>query len=91
MSTHLTGTVESRVLERPCLCRCRCSRVALLAASPGAPAALRDGGTLSISVYDDQAGADESSRVAASWMRDNMPEVTVDAPAISGGEVVISA
>lgn len=50
-----------------------------------------DGGTVSISVFDDQAGADESSRVAASWMRDNMPEVTVDAPAVSGGEVVISA
>jgi heme-degrading monooxygenase HmoA len=50
-----------------------------------------DGGTVSISVFDDQAGGEESSRVAASWMRDNMPDVHADAPAISGGEVVISA
>jgi hypothetical protein len=49
-----------------------------------------DGGTVSISVFDDQVGADESNRVAAVWIRDNMPEVSVDPPAISGGEVVLN-
>jgi hypothetical protein len=49
-----------------------------------------DGGTVSISVFDDQAGADESSRVAAAWLSENMPDVHVDAPAVSGGEVVLS-
>ena len=50
-----------------------------------------DGGTVSISVFDAEAGADESNRVAAAWMRDNMPEVSVEAPAISAGEVVLNA
>ena len=50
-----------------------------------------EGGTVSISVFDDQAGADESSRVAAAWLRENMPDVHIDAPAISGCEVTISA
>ena len=48
-----------------------------------------DGGTVSISVFDDQAGADESNRVAAAWVRDNLPEASVDPPAISAGEVVL--
>ena len=50
-----------------------------------------EGGTVSISVFDDQAGAEESGRVAAAWLRENMPDVSVDPPAISGGEVLISA
>jgi hypothetical protein len=50
-----------------------------------------EGGTVSVSVFDDQAGADESSRVAAAWLRDNMSELSIEPPAISGGEVTISA
>ncbi len=50
-----------------------------------------DGGTFSISVFDDQAGADESNRAAAAWIKENMPDVTVEPPMISAGEVVIDA
>ena len=50
-----------------------------------------EGGTVTISVFDDQAGADESNRAAAAWLRDNMPEVSVAPPAVSAGEVLLSA
>jgi hypothetical protein len=50
-----------------------------------------DGGTVSISVFDDEAGAEESNRAAAAWLGANMPEVSVDPPATSAGEVVLSA
>ncbi len=50
-----------------------------------------DGGTVSISVFDDEAGAEESNRAAAAWLRDNMPDVSVDPPTTSGGEVVVHA
>lgn len=49
------------------------------------------GGTVSISVYDDEAGANESNRVAADWIRENLPELGGSAPQVSAGEVVISA
>jgi heme-degrading monooxygenase HmoA len=48
-------------------------------------------GAVSVSVYDDEAGADESNRVAAAWIRENLPDVSVAAPTVSAGEVVISA
>lgn len=48
-------------------------------------------GTVSISVYDDEAGANESNRVAADWIRKNLPELGGSAPQVSAGEVVISA
>ena len=48
-------------------------------------------GTVSISVYDDEAGANESNRVAADWIRENLPELGGSAPQVSAGEVVISA
>ena len=49
------------------------------------------GGTVSITVCDDQAGTDESNRVAAAWLKENMPDVSVAPPAVSSGEVVLSA
>ena len=53
---------------------------------------LRTGdGAVSVSVYDDEAGADESNSVAAGWIRENLPDVSVAAPTVSAGEVVISA
>ncbi len=48
-------------------------------------------GTVSISVYDDEAGANESNRAAADWIRENLPELGGSAPQVSAGEVVISA
>jgi hypothetical protein len=48
-------------------------------------------GTASISVYDNEAGANESNSAAANWIRENLPELGGSAPQVSSGEVVISA
>ncbi len=48
-------------------------------------------GAVSVSVYDDEAGANESTTAAAKWIRDNMPEIGGSTPQVSSGEVVISA
>jgi hypothetical protein len=48
-------------------------------------------GAVSISVYEDQAGADESTRAAAAFIRENLPDVSVAAPQVSSGEVVLEA
>ena len=48
-------------------------------------------GAVSISVYETEAGANESTSAAAGWIRDNLPGLEVPTPQISAGEVVISA
>jgi heme-degrading monooxygenase HmoA len=48
-------------------------------------------GAVSISVYDNEAGATESNNAAANWIRENLPELGGSAPKVSAGEVVISA
>jgi hypothetical protein len=48
-------------------------------------------GAVSVSVYDTEAGAAESTSAAASWISENLPEITGSAPRVSAGEVVISA
>jgi heme-degrading monooxygenase HmoA len=48
-------------------------------------------GAVSISVYNDEAGANESTSAASSWIRENLPELGGSAPQVSVGEVVISA
>ena len=48
-------------------------------------------GTVSISVYANEVGANESTRAAANWIRENLPELGGSAPQVSAGEVVISA
>ncbi len=48
-------------------------------------------GTVSISVYDNEAGANESNSAAANWIRENLPELGGSAPQVSAGEVLISA
>jgi hypothetical protein len=48
-------------------------------------------GAVSISVYDNEAGANESTTAAANWIRENLPELGGSAPQVSSGEVVISA
>jgi len=50
-----------------------------------------DGSTVSVTVFENQAGAEESNRVAAEWLRENVPEVAVNPPMVSAGEVLISA
>jgi len=48
-------------------------------------------GAVSVSVYDNEAGANESTAAAATWIRENLPELAGSAPQVSAGEVVISA
>jgi hypothetical protein len=47
-------------------------------------------GAVSVSVYDDQSGAEESNRAAAEWVRENLSDLSISPPQISAGEVVIS-
>jgi len=49
-----------------------------------------DGGAVSITTCDDQAGAEESNRAAAAWISGNLPGLSIAPPAISAGEVAIS-
>jgi len=48
-------------------------------------------GAVSVSVYDTEAGADESTTAAAAWIRENLPAIGGSSPQVSAGEVVISA
>jgi len=53
--------------------------------------AVRDGDALTtFTVCEDEAGTDESNAVAAEWVRDNLPTLTVSAPQVSGGDVFLS-
>ena len=49
-----------------------------------------DGGAVSVSVFADRDGAEESNRVAAAWVGENVPDLELDAPQVSGGEVAVS-
>jgi hypothetical protein len=52
-------------------------------------AAIRGGdGGVTVTVCEDKAGTDESSRRAADWVKDNVG-VTTDPPAITEGETVL--
>ncbi|MEO5575544.1 MAG: hypothetical protein ABIR67_05445 [Gaiellaceae bacterium] len=46
-------------------------------------------GAASVSVYESESGAEESNTVAAAWIRENLPDLTIAAPQVSAGEVVI--
>ena len=48
-----------------------------------------DGETLTISVFDDQSGAEESSRAAAEWLRENLADMQLSPPEILGGETLL--
>ena len=50
-----------------------------------------DDATVSITVCDDEAGTAESTRVAADWMRDNMPDLVASPPMVSSGTVTLSS
>jgi hypothetical protein len=43
----------------------------------------------SVSVFEDRAGAQESTRLAADWMRQNMASLVPDPPKVLEGEVVV--
>ena len=48
------------------------------------------GEATSISVFDSEAGADESNREAAQWLREQLPELSVASPEIRAGDAVLS-
>jgi heme-degrading monooxygenase HmoA len=48
-----------------------------------------DGGGLSVSVFEDKAGTDESIRVAADWVRENVPQAAGSPPEVIEGRVVL--
>jgi hypothetical protein len=53
---------------------------------------LIDGGggvVVSVSVYDDEAGASESNSAAAAWIAETLPDLRVGAPEVTAGEVAI--
>jgi hypothetical protein len=53
--------------------------------------AVRTGdGTATVSVFDDQAGADASTKAAAEWIAENLPDASFGAPQVTGGEVAVS-
>lgn len=52
--------------------------------------AFRSGdGMVSVSVYDDKAGTEESTRRAREWVRENLPGAKMAAPQVNGGEVFL--
>ena len=47
-------------------------------------------GTTTISVFDDQGGAEASTAAAANWIAENLPDASFGAPQVTTGEVVVS-
>ena len=48
------------------------------------------GDTISISVYEDQAGAERSNEAAANWVKENLTDVEISPPNIAAGEVAVT-
>ena len=46
-------------------------------------------GTSTISVFENQEGAEESTRTAAAWLAENLPDLNVAAPYVTAGEVLV--
>ena len=46
-------------------------------------------GTSTISVFEDQEGAEESSRTAAAWLAENLPDLNVAAPYVTAVNVLV--
>lgn len=47
-------------------------------------------GTSTVSVFENADGAEESSQAAAAWLRENLPDLQVQPPYVTAGEVVLS-
>jgi hypothetical protein len=47
-------------------------------------------GTSTVSVFEDREGAEESSRAAAAWLAENLPDLNVAAPYVTAGDVLIA-
>ncbi len=48
-----------------------------------------DGSIMTVSIFEDKAGADASSRLAQDWIRQNLSSMIKNAPVIVTGEVVM--
>jgi hypothetical protein len=48
-----------------------------------------DDGGFSVGVFEDEAGTEESTRVAADWVRQNLPQMTVSPPEVIEGGVLL--
>ncbi len=48
-----------------------------------------DGAVISINIFEDKAGADESTRRAADWVRENLAFLLPNAPEVAAGEVIV--
>ena len=48
-----------------------------------------DDATVSITVCADAAGTEESTKLAAQWVRDNMPDLAASPPMVSSGTVTV--
>jgi heme-degrading monooxygenase HmoA len=46
-------------------------------------------GTSTVSVFETEEGTEESSRTAAAWLTENLPDLNVQAPYVTGGEVIL--
>ncbi len=46
---------------------------------------------ISTSVYEDKAGAEESNKKAADWVRQNLASLLPNPPQITAGEIVTHA
>ena len=50
-----------------------------------------DGGAVTVSVYDDAAGAEASTAAAAGWVSENLPDLAAAGPPeITSGDVAVS-
>ncbi len=47
------------------------------------------GGLTTVTLCEDQAGAEESVRVAARWIQENMPDLISGQPEVENGEVTL--
>jgi hypothetical protein len=47
-------------------------------------------GATTVTVCEDQSGAEESNRIAADWIKKNLANVVTKAPEITAGQVVIT-
>ncbi len=90
-----TSDIEVDVRERPELFDALAEREddvrALISTVPGftSYAAFRnDGGGQTVTVCEDKAGTDESSRRAAEWVKENIG-VPVDPPTVTEGSTVL--
>ncbi len=65
----------------------------LLSGIPGFNAyfAVRDGDALTtITVCENSAGTDQSTGLAAQWVRDNIPDLQASAPEVNEGDVFLT-